>query len=281
MPITFLEPIPAGNAVRIYMEPPPGAVSWRVLRRTADVFTGENDDGAVVVVDDCTDNAVLDLRALVNGTTYFYRMFSWNGSAWSAEPSRSTVPGATYQGDTIDPLKIIVERLKAGLAIEVLRGDLLPQSGDVPVFTAPYALSDQITFPCVTLHLDSEGPAERGIGDDAVGPTHGIGGWSEFQGWLARSQINIAGIARSADERHALRRALIRILQANLAVFAGAGLNQIEFSFSDSEQLTENTAPLFLTGGSLSCLAHSFVAAAVPTVIDTSVSSDPSIWSFP
>lgn len=280
MPISYLEPLSAGNAVRVYMEPPAGALYWRVLRRSADVFTGPDDDGAVVVADDCTDDTVLDLKALVNGTRYFYRMYSWHGAEWSVAPSASTVPAATYQGDAIDPLAIIADRLEAGLAVEVAREALIPQSGIVPVFRAPYALSDQVTFPCVTVHMDSTGPAERGLGEDPVGPMLGIGGWSEFQGWLARTQINVAGIARSSEERHTLRRALTRILQANLTVFAELGLNQIEFSFSDSEELTEKAAPFYLTGGSLTCIAHSFVAATVPVITDTSVTAIPQ-WSQP
>lgn len=280
MPITFLEPVAAGNAVRVFMEPPAGALNWRVLRRTADIFTGADDAGAVVVADDCTDNVVLDLRALVNGTTYFYRLFSWDGTVWTADPSASVVPAASYQGDAIDPIQIIAERLQAGLAVEVLRGDLIPQTGIVPVFTAPYILADQITFPCVTLHMENESPAERGIGDDDVGPTFGAGGWSEYQGWLARTQINIAGVCRTADERHALRRAMTRILQANLAVFAGLGINQLEWTFADTEELTDKAAPLFMTGGSISCVAHSFVAALVPAITETTASTDETIWSY-
>lgn len=283
MPITYLEPISAGNAVRVYMEPPAGAQTWRVLRRTADVFTGADDDGAVLVADDSTDNVILDLKALVNGTTYFYRMYTWDGIAWTATPSAKVIPAASYQGDTVDPLKIIGSRIEAGLAVEVLRGVLMPQTGVVPVFTAPYVLSDQISFPCITLHLDNESPAERGIGDDPVGATHtGAGlGWNEYQGWLARSQINIAGVSRSSEERHQLRRALVRILQANLTVFAQLGLNQVEFTFADSEELTDKAAPLFLTGGSLTCLAHSFVASAVPEILETSAGTDPQLWSYP
>lgn len=281
MPITFLEPLSAGNAVRVYMDPPAGAIMWRVLRRTADVFTGENDDGAVLVADDCTDNVVLDLRALVNGTTYFYRLYSWDGMAWTASPSMPAQPGASYRGDTIDPLKIVAERLQAGLVVEVGRGELLPQTGIVPVFTAPYILSDQIVFPCVTVHMDSETPAERGIGDDSVGAMHGIGEWSEFQGWLARTQINIAGVCRTSEERHALRRALRRILQANLVVFAASGLDMIEFTFADSEELQDKAAPLFMTGGTMSCIAQSFVVAGVPEITNTTANADNSTWSYP
>lgn len=280
MPITFLEPIPAGNAIRVYMEPPTGALNWRVLRRTADIFTGADDGGAVVIVDDCTDNVVLDLQALVNGTLYFYRMFSWDGAAWTAEPSVSVIPAASYQGDAIDPIQTIAKRLEAGLAVEVLRGELIPQSGLVPVFTAPVIIAEKITFPCVTLHMENEAPAERGIGDDPVGATFGADGWSEYQGWLARTQINIAAVARTSDERHAMRRAMDRILKANLAVFAGLGINQLEWTFADSEDLTDKAAPLFMSGGSISCTAHSFVAALVPAITATTATTDEPIWSY-
>lgn len=278
MGISLLEPVAAGNAVRVYLDPPPGARYWTVLRRTADVFTGQDDQGAVVVASQSTDNVVLDLKALVNGTTYYYRFYGWDGARWTAAPSLAVVPASRYLGDTADPVGTLADRLEAGLAVEVERGVLKPKSGQVPVFQAPSILADQVTFPCVTVHLDSLAPAERFLGEEVGAPEHATNGaWTEYEGWLARSQITVTGVARSVDERSALRRAIMRVVQANLGVFASLGINQVEFSLSDSEQLQENAAPLFLSGGTFSCIAHSFVSDDTPEITD--VVSTPEPWS--
>jgi len=269
MSISLLEPLPCGNAIRVFVNPDPGAVFWRVLRRTADVFTGPDDSGAVVVADQSTDNVTLDLKALVNGTPYFYRLYWWDGAAWNATASISATPAASYAGDAIDPLAIVRERLDLGLQAEVAAGRLQPQSGAIPVLKSPYVVSDQVSFPTVFCHLDSFAPAERFLGEDIEPPDHPSGQpWSLFQGFLARNQINIGGVSRLPDERNALRRALTRILQANLEVFAGLGLNLVEFSFGDREELQENSAPLFITGGTFSCIAPSFVVGQVPEITD-------------
>ena len=84
-------PLSAGNAVRVFITPPAGALWWRVLRRTADVFTGQDDAGAVVALADGTDNTALDIAALVNGTAYFYRAYFWDGTAWAAGETVSVV----------------------------------------------------------------------------------------------------------------------------------------------------------------------------------------------
>ena len=140
--ITNTQAPSVGNALRLFITPPAGAVYWRVLRRTADAFTGASDAGAVVVADACTDNAVLDVTGLVNGTPYYYRDYAWNGSAWlDPGQSASATPSTSYTGEAIDPQGIVRERVSLGLAAEVAAGRLKPTSGTIPVFTAPFAMA--------------------------------------------------------------------------------------------------------------------------------------------
>lgn len=269
MAITLLEPLAAGNAVRIFIAPEPRAVFWRILRRTADLFTGADDVGAVVVADRSTDDCTLDLKALVNGTLYFYRCYSWDGAAWDAPASASVMPAATYRGDDIDPLQILRDRLAAGLAAEVARGALKPTTGAIPVLKSPFMLPDQIVFPTVFVHLDSFAPAERALGEEVLAPESlDEGEWEETEGFMARNALNIGAVSRMPDERNELRRALVRILQANFPVFAQAGLNLVEFNFADTEDLESKAAPLFMTGGSFSCVAMSFAGRRVPAISD-------------
>ena len=140
--ITNVQPLSAGNAARLFITPPSGAKYWRVLRRTADAFTGASDTGAVVVADQNTDNAVLDAHGLVNGTPYFWRDYAWTGSAWiDSGASISATPAATYVGDTNDPHHLVRDRVELGLAVEVSRGNIKPKSGKIPVLISPFAMA--------------------------------------------------------------------------------------------------------------------------------------------
>ncbi|WP_431860138.1 hypothetical protein [Azospirillum sp.] len=269
--ITLLQPLPSGNAVRVFLTPPPGAVYWRLLRRTADAFAGPDDPGAVLVAGqpESTDNVLLDDKALVNGVAYFYRAYAWNGVSWSVSASASVAPAATYQGDDIDPLSIVRDRLAAGLAVEVKRGALKPQSGAIPVLTAPFAAKDKVTFPVVSVHLEDDSPSQRAIGELLFPDEHeDEGGWTETEGWLARTTLNIVAVSLNPDERIALRRALKRIIQANLPVFDAHGLQQVEFTQKDTEDFESQNAPLYMVHGSFVCISSSYVSNSVGEIAD-------------
>lgn len=269
--ITLLQPLPAGNAVRIFLTPPPGAVCWRVLRRTADAFTGPDDVGAVLVAgqSESTDNVLLDDTALVNGIPYFYRAYAWDGLSWASSASVSATPVATYHGDNIDPLTIVRDRLSAGLAVEVKRGVLKPAASKIPVLTAPFAAKDQVTFPMVSVHLEDDSPSQRAVGELLFPDVHeGDGGWTESEGWLARTTLNIVGVSMNSDERIALRRALKRIVLANLPVFEAHGLQNVEFSQRDAEDFESHNVPLYLVNCSFTCIHASFVSDTVGEITD-------------
>jgi len=267
--ITMIFTLPVGNALRVFVAPPEGAVYWRVLRRTDDAFTGADDAGAVVVADGCTDSMVPDFTGLVNGITYFYRDYAWNGSTW-IDPgvSQSGTPAASYQGDTIDPQSLVRERIGLGMAVEVQRGTLKPASGAIPVLTAPFALANGVSFPVISVHMENTGPANRAIGEMMTGYIGDVldAGITETDGWFARTVLKVVGVSLNSDERIAMRMAILRIIQANLPVFADAGLLEVEFSQVDTEQFTENNAPLYLTEGTFSCLSPAFVQDAAPAI---------------
>lgn len=271
MTISLIQPLPIGNALRLFITPPLGALWWRVRRRTvATAFTGPDDGGAALVADQCVDNVVLDDIALVNDIAYFYRVYyRLPGDAWAESDIASGTPAATYQGDDIDPQTLVKDRLTVGLAVEVKRGVLKPQSGKIPVLTAPFSAVDKVTFPCVSVHLDSDGAADRALGEMLYADQHeAIGGWTETEGWLSRTQLNIVGVSLNPDERIALRQAIQRIMTGNLPVFDAHGLVQCDFSQRDTEDFEASNAPLFLTSGAFTCMAPSFVSDTVGEITD-------------
>ena len=47
--ISMLQPLIAGNAIRVFIEPITGAKYWRVLKKASDTFSGHDDQSAVLV----------------------------------------------------------------------------------------------------------------------------------------------------------------------------------------------------------------------------------------
>lgn len=277
--ISHVEALWAGNALRLYLTPPVGAVSWRVLRRTNPAaFTGPEDQGAVRVADRHTGNVVQDDTALENGFVYHYRVhYRDRAGNWIAEAAGQGTPQDSYSGDNIDAQSVLIARLEAGLKVEVKRDRLMPESGDIPVVKAPFGLVEGITFPCVSVHVQTSAPLHRGIGEILM-PDESIDGtaWQESEGWLSRVVLNVVAVSLNPDERAELRQALERIVLANLPIFAGRGLDLVEFTLSDVEDEgpKANNAILFMAAGTFSCVCPSFVThdAGVVRDVEASVS---------
>lgn len=272
MGISLLQPLPIGNAVRVFVTPPTGAAYWRILRRTANIFTGANDTGAVLVADACVDNSVLDIAALENGTTYFWAVYFFVSGAWVAGGVSSAVPAASYGSITPDPLTVVRRRVELGLAAEVKRGALKPASGAIRVVTAPYALPDKPDWPVVSVHVDQDAPSDRGIGEILDGPEQLVDGtWQSSEGWISAVTLGVVGISTNSDERIALRQALKRIVVGNLPVFDAAGMVQIGFSQSDEEDFESANVTLFRTVGTFTCLAPFVVTSVDQAITDVDI----------
>ena len=271
MAITLLDPVPAGNAMRVFITPPPGCARWRVLRRTSDAFTGWDDAGAVLVLDG-DDNTVLDTKALVNGTPFFYRAYFLVGAVWIGTPTVEGTPVASYQGHGPDPVALLRERIELGFAVEVARGNVQPQSGEIKVYRGPFQRADNIQFPLAFVHQDSVAPADRFLGEYITGlDLLDDGTLLDSEGYLARHAINLGIVSRNLDERDELRRALTRVLLANLPVFGAAGIVLPEWTLTDSEDLEAQGAPLFMSGGQFTCIAPAFVGRGLPRIADVPV----------
>jgi len=99
----------------------------------------------------------------------------------------------------------------------------------------------------------------------------GLSDYIGTEGWLARFSMTVAGVSLNPDERIAMRKALRRIIQVNLPVFADAGMALVEFQQTDSEQFSENNAPLYFTNGAFSCVAPAFVRNTGGALVDVNV----------
>lgn len=270
--ITMIVPLAVGNALRIFLAPPAGVELTRILRKDADTFSGPDDPSALVVYEG-TGRSALDARMLPNGVPQFYRAYYLQGSTWTASATVSGTPSTTYEDSSTDVLSIVRERLDFGLVNEIERGALTANSGAIEVLTATPVWEDA-RWPLVTVHLLSEQPAERGLGE-LIAPDafdDGTGLWTEHEGWLARVQLAIIGWSQNPDQRIAMRQALRRLVVGNLPVFDDAGMIEIEFSQQDVDAVSgEYPAPVYQSACTLTCLAPVVVGNHADAIADVQV----------
>lgn len=262
----MVQPLSVGNALRLFLEPPASAVRWKILRKGLDAFTGHDDPSAAVIYEGA-ERVIIDARFLQNEVMAFYRPFyTADGATWTAGATASGTPGASYEDQTTDVLSFLRERLEAGLQVEVQRGNLVNELGYIQVYTAAPSLERDLKFPLVTLHLEDEDPSVRAVGEmiggdefDAIGED-----WTEAEGWLANVSISVLGWSLNADERIELRKAIRRVIVANLGVFADQGWQQVNLSLRDMDALNgEFSAPVYQVAATFTCLAPVVVTGRV------------------
>lgn len=267
--ITMVQPLHIGNALRLFIQPPAGAVLWRVLRKGSDTFTGPDDAEALVAYEG-GERVIVDSHYLQNEVMAFYRpYYTQDGTTWTAGPTAHGTPVADYDDYATDVLSLVRERLEVGLKVEVERKNLQNELGYIQVFTSPQALDQGGRFPLVSITLESETDEVRAIGDDISGDEFDSVGfdWLESEGWLARVQLSIIGWSLNSDERNELRKAIRRIIVGNLQVFTNAGLDQIGLSMNDVDSVGEEyNAAVYQVQASFSCLAPVRVGGRVPAI---------------
>lgn len=269
--------MPIGNALKIFLAPPTSASLWRVLRSTLGAFAGENDPNAHVVYQGNQETFLVDATGLMNGTPYSYCAFYFDGTKWTASAVVSATPNATYDDQTTDVLEVIRDRLDAGLQVEVARGTLTPQDGFIAVLNAPPALEDT-RWPVVTVQVVSDGSGDRAVGEsislDELDPLSGL--FEDAEGWLARVHLSIIGWSKNPDERIALRKVIRRLVLGNQAVFAAAGMVQIDFNQTDVNEMS-GSPPIYASEGTFTCLAPAIVRSETGLVsgISSSFSATP------
>ena len=277
MPILSLLPHSAGTAINLSYAMPTTGRAYIILRKKADTFTGETDPEATVIrAGLSTPSGFLDTFFLTNGTPYFYKSY-WtaDGSTWTGEATKTCTPNANYRSTNADPLTFLRERIDKHLQTSILRGELTHPHGAIPVWTAP-PVSDETTFPVVTVQLTSETAEVRGLGDElGVDWPPDESSWCEESGWLSRVQIAVIGWSLNSDERGALRRALREGVIANLDVFDKVGFLTVDWSPQDVEDFQAYGVPMYQTVGQFSCLAPVTITSDYGLVRDVGLTLTP------
>lgn len=272
--ISFAEPLPIGNAVRVLIDPPATAHKWRLLRKTTDDFV-EYDDPAAKLVYEGTEKNIVDTATLTNGTQYFYAEYDFNGTVWTTAPSVAVTPSTSYGFDGPDALTLVRERLRLGLKAAVAANVLRHDNGSVPVFTAP-PLEDEAKWPLVSVHLQQDASDGRGLGEMVSPDIFDLDAaeCDVSEGWLSRVRLQIIGWSLNPDERISLRRVIKSIIQGNLPVFDSAGMVQIDFSQVDVEDFQSYNAPVYQVISDFSCLAPSVINATQDLVEGVTVDAE-------
>lgn len=272
--ISLIEPLPAGRAVRLFLSPPPGAWTWKVLRRASDTITGPTDAGAILVADWGRYEAIVDSDGLVNGTAAFYAVFYRDQAGDAlADPrarTRSVTPAYTARDTAPDFLPLIRQRVEVALDAAIADGRLAHPRGRIPIVTAPSVKRDETPLPIVSVHLDADRPAERSIGDHVLDAELEAMGWDESEGWLSEVTVNIVAVALNPDQRNALGRALKHAVIINKDIWHANGLMRPAVILSHTEAQPEgaNTA-LYIAAATFTFLIASTSTATRSEVVDT------------
>lgn len=274
--ISLIHPLAIGNALKLIITPPAGVEFWRVLRNTSGSFDGPEDEYSLVVYEG-DDKIFIDSAFMQNDTLYQYQIFYFDGTDWTAGNLASGTPRADYVDHSVNALDVLRERIEYGMQEEVKRGSFRPSAGFIPVLTAP-PVEENARWPMVSVHQLNSGPAERGIGEVIGWDDNSFDGDYSLEGWLAREQIGVIGWTLNPDERIEMRKALRRIIIANLELFEDAGISQVEFSVQDVDYISgEYPAPVYQATGTFTCLVPNEVGGQVPfirEVISRSVIDD-------
>lgn len=261
----------AGNALQLTVVPPVGALRWRVLRQGIDSFSGPTDSAALVAYEGTEPIFIDSAVGLINQAPAFYRAYYWDGTVWTASVTAQGTPDATYADQSVDALTIVRERLEAGMAVEIAAGRISNTNGHIRVLTAP-PVANEVELPIVTITLESEPIGERGVGEQIGSDTFDGVDWTEHDGYIASVRLNIVCWSLNPDERVELRKALRRILVANLPVFDFAGLVLVEFTFRDADLLEgQFEAPVYQVVVDFSCQAPVVITNEVDAISDVIV----------
>jgi len=269
--ISIVQPLNVGNALRVFIEPPAGAVRWKVLRKAANSFSGPDDPSALLVYEG-DDKIITDAESIANGIMQFYcPYYSADGITWTAGTVGSGTANATYTDQTTDVMSELRARLEAGLKVECERGTFATELGYIQVYTAPPAMEPTLRFPLLTLHMEGEEPGERFIGEEVASDSFDAIGFDieESEGWLANVRVQIIAWSLNSDERLELRKAIRRLVIANLPVFDGFGWSTINLSQQDADALSgEYGAPVYQVMNTFTCLAPARVTSNVDAIRD-------------
>ncbi|BCP56313.1 hypothetical protein K32_49300 [Kaistia sp. 32K] len=277
MAISIVQPLSAGSAIRLFIDPPAGARYWRILQMGLDDFDSLDIDSAepfedrgleymvwpdgsmVPLVYQGDDRVVVVAQHLQNEVMAFFRpYYRMDDDTWQAGATARGTPTALFEESSTDVQSFVRDRIEDALRVECLRGNIMAEYEYVQVYTAPPALEQNLRFPLVTITLDDESPAERAIGEDITGDWFDEVGddWFESEGYLAQVQLSIVGWSLNSDERIELRKALRRAFIANLPIFESRGMILPQISFQDVDALNgEFNVNMYQVMGSFSCQA--------------------------
>lgn len=275
--IEMIQPLHIGNALRLFVQPPAGAVRWKVLKNGSGVIPSHDDPQSAIAYEG-DEKIFVDIAFLANDVMMFYRPFyTVDGIIWTAGPVASGTPKAIYEETTTDVLSYLRERLEAGLQVEVTRGNLVSEIGHIQVFNASPSLEQDLRLPVVTLHLENEAAGNRGIGEEiSIDEVDAISGEvTEAEGWHSDVSVVIIGWSSNGDERLELRKAIRRIIIGNFPVFESLGWILPSLTQSDVDAVNgEYPAPMYQVMNTFTCTAPVRVGASVAPIADVQMDNN-------
>jgi len=252
--ISLLDNEGSGNAIKITIQPLPTTTRFRLLRKTSSTFSGWNDSTAVVAYDTTNISAqfmtFIDIENIVDGTTYYYAVYEYNGTTWSLINIKSILAEHTKDSVNDDPFSLVVNRFEAGINYEVSSGKFKSNT-PVRLLLSNADVSNH-DLPCISIVMESDS-FKSGAVNNLMTPDEYLNpDWKESQGYFSSMVVEVSGYASNIDSRNSIRKSIKRIFQSNLDVFSAIGFIDVSWSVSDKEDFKTYGRDLYMTIGRLS-----------------------------
>lgn len=276
--ISFIENLPGGNAIRLVVTPEAGTTRWRVLRKTTSSFSGYDDPAAVLItdskiIDRTTMYDHLDIDNLTNGTSYYYAIYEYDGTDWTAVNAKSIVSQDPITDVSADPFDTVIERIDQGLQAYLTRAGMTPGLFTIAVRTIPPNL-DRDPLPIVTVRVLQNEVIDWALACDVIPDEYLDPDWKENKGWFGKLVVEIRSFSPTSQVRNTLRKALQTVIQSNLSVFPAWGWYGVSFDQRDSEDYKSNNTPVFVSIAELSFTYVTYFSRRVDEIADVEIEFD-------
>jgi len=260
-----------GGGVRLlWMNPDfPTLHHVKIVRKTTNLFEGPTDPSATVVYaggrgiltrpyqtvfrpsplqHEERHRSTLDTKAVQWATTYYYAAYAMNQDETDvSSPALLTVrtPDVSLL-EEVDVIGLLMDYVRAYFKRQIVahQFDLPAGITEVQVLDSP-PLIDSVTFPCISLHLDSDAPDAYLIGDDTNQLNTEGDTAVHRRGYLASFNLAITGWTENPEIRRHLYRHLKGCLFSARQLLEQSGVMNTTLTGRYGEDFESYNLPMF------------------------------------
>jgi hypothetical protein len=271
-----VRPFGYGGGVRLHWLNPADAAFHhvKIIRKTVNSFSGHNDPAATVIysgkgvqtaphqtvfrpspaVTEVRHRCTIDSKGVLWATTYYYAIYAMNVAendvSVAVVKSGGTPDVSVFE--EVDVIGLLLEYISAYFKRQIAVQGLKVPSGvtELPVLDSP-PLIENVKFPCISIHLDTDAPEGYSIGDDLNQLSAEGDATVHRRGYLAGFTLSITGWTENPEIRRHLYRHLKGCLLSARQLLEQSGVVNTRLTGRYAEDFEGYNMPLFSAAFSL------------------------------